>query len=436
MRPTCRDEMQALADDPPRGAIVVHRSALGGGGFAGAAIAVGAFDDEDERGAFAAAARAAGVPVNVIDKPAFCDFSFGAIVNRSPLVIGISTDGAAPVFAQAIRAKLEAMLPKGFADWATAAARWRAALKASGLSFAGAPQVLAALHRSRGCQSRPRAGASRFRRLPRRSEGPGRSGRERLGHVGRRRARRSRIADVARGARAAIRRRDPVRRSRVARGARFRAPRGEEDAGRQDRLRPVLQAGRHQRADGEPRQTGQARGAPQGRRSADLRPRRRGDRACRAANIAVEVVPGITAAQGAAARLGLSLTDRKQARRLQYITGHAKDGGLPDDLDWKSSRRSGDHDRGLHAGADACRAGRKARSPKVSIRRRRRWRLRARPGPIRPSSPLHRRTSRAACAGRIARSGACNDWKHCLFGERRGIKAFDGDGIAPGKTLG
>ena len=40
----------------------------------------------------------AGVPVNVIDKPAFCDFAFGAIVNRSPLVIGISTDGAAPVF--------------------------------------------------------------------------------------------------------------------------------------------------------------------------------------------------------------------------------------------------------------------------------------------------------------------------------------------------
>ena len=61
------------------------------------------------------------MPVNVIDKPAFCDFSFGAIVNRSPLVIGISTDGAAPVFAQAIRAKLEALLPHGFAHWAAAA---------------------------------------------------------------------------------------------------------------------------------------------------------------------------------------------------------------------------------------------------------------------------------------------------------------------------
>ena len=67
------------------------------------------------------------MPVNVIDKPAFCDFSFGAIVNRSPLVIGISTDGAAPVFGQAIRAKLEALIPRGFARWAEAARQWRAA---------------------------------------------------------------------------------------------------------------------------------------------------------------------------------------------------------------------------------------------------------------------------------------------------------------------
>ena len=91
--------------------------------LAGAAIAVGGFDDDEEAARFAAAARAAGVPVNVIDKPAFCDFSFGAIVNRSPLVIGISTDGAAPVFGQAIRAKLEALIPRGFARWADAAAR-------------------------------------------------------------------------------------------------------------------------------------------------------------------------------------------------------------------------------------------------------------------------------------------------------------------------
>ena len=131
------DELLQIAADPPRGAVTIHRRSWTADDLTGAAVAIGAFDDDESAAAFAAAARAAGVPVNVIDKPAFCDFAFGAIVNRSPLVIGISTDGAAPVFAQAIRAKLEALLPKGFADWATAAARWRSAVKASGLSFAG-----------------------------------------------------------------------------------------------------------------------------------------------------------------------------------------------------------------------------------------------------------------------------------------------------------
>ena len=102
----------------------------------GAAVAVGAFEEDADAAAFAQAARAAAAPVNIIDRPAFCDFTFGAIVNRSPLVIGISTDGAAPVFAQAIRAKLEALLPRKIRRWAAAAQSWRAAVKASDLSYA------------------------------------------------------------------------------------------------------------------------------------------------------------------------------------------------------------------------------------------------------------------------------------------------------------
>jgi uroporphyrin-III C-methyltransferase/precorrin-2 dehydrogenase/sirohydrochlorin ferrochelatase len=58
--------------------------------------------------------------------------------------------------------------------------------------------------------------------------------------------------------------------------------------------------------------------------------------ACRKAGIAVDVVPGITAAQGAASSLRLSLSHRLQARRIQYVTGHAQNGALPDDLDWPS----------------------------------------------------------------------------------------------------
>jgi len=113
----------------------VHECAWTADDLKGAVIAVGAFERDADAAAFSQAAHAAAVQVNVIDRPAFCDFTFGAIVNRSPLVIGISTDGAAPVFAQAIRGKLETLLPRRFAAWAAAAQSWRTAVKASGLSY-------------------------------------------------------------------------------------------------------------------------------------------------------------------------------------------------------------------------------------------------------------------------------------------------------------
>src|SRR5947209_2891693 len=127
------DELAELATNTPL--ITIHSRAIEPADLNGAAMAIGAFENDTEAAAFAALARRTGVPVNVIDKPAFCDFSFGAIVNRSPLVIGISTDGAAPVFGQAIRAKLEAMIPRGFARWAEAARRWRPRVLALALSF-------------------------------------------------------------------------------------------------------------------------------------------------------------------------------------------------------------------------------------------------------------------------------------------------------------
>ena len=116
--------MLALAADWPERVLIAPR-AWEPADLAGAAIAVGAIEDEAEAARFAAAARAAGVPVNVVDKPAFCDFQFGAIVNRSPLVIGISTDGGAPTLGQAVRARIEALLPSGIAAWAAAAKSWR-----------------------------------------------------------------------------------------------------------------------------------------------------------------------------------------------------------------------------------------------------------------------------------------------------------------------
>ena len=82
--------------------------------------------------------------------------------------------------------------------------------------------------------------------------------------------------------------------------------------------------------------------------------------ACKAADIAVDIVPGITSVQGAASRLGIALTDRKKARRLQYVTGHAKERWPTGRSRLEKSRASCDDDCGLHADANTCRAGRKA----------------------------------------------------------------------------
>ncbi|MFL1875569.1 bifunctional precorrin-2 dehydrogenase/sirohydrochlorin ferrochelatase [Hansschlegelia beijingensis] len=59
-----------------------------------AALAFAATEDEEEDRRIAEAARAAGVRVNVVDRPELCDFITPAIVNRAPLVVAIGTEGA------------------------------------------------------------------------------------------------------------------------------------------------------------------------------------------------------------------------------------------------------------------------------------------------------------------------------------------------------
>ena len=122
-------ELDALSLTPPAGSVVVARRRWRTEDLAGAALAVGALAGE-EAALFTAAARRHGVPVNVIDTPRLSDFSFGSIVNRSPVVVGISTGGGAPVLGQAIRAKIEALLHPALGAWVAAAQRLRAIVKA------------------------------------------------------------------------------------------------------------------------------------------------------------------------------------------------------------------------------------------------------------------------------------------------------------------
>ena len=55
-------------------------------------------------------ARAAGIPVNAVDRPELCDFFTPAIVNRAPLAVAIGTEGAGPVLAQKVRARIDRLL--------------------------------------------------------------------------------------------------------------------------------------------------------------------------------------------------------------------------------------------------------------------------------------------------------------------------------------
>ena len=97
---------------------------------AGCRLVIAATDDVALNRAVAAAADAAGVPVNVVDDPAPSSFITPAIVERGPLTVAIATDGAAPVLARRLRERIETMLPAGYGRVASFMGAQRARVKA------------------------------------------------------------------------------------------------------------------------------------------------------------------------------------------------------------------------------------------------------------------------------------------------------------------
>ena len=318
-----------------QGAVRLHARGWTPQDLAGSALAVGDCADAGAAQAFRTAAKAAGVPVNVVDRPEFCDFQFGSIVNRSPLVVGISTDGAAPVFGQALRARIETLLPQGFARWAQAAQDWRPLVQALKLDFRArrgvwelfTSRALAAPDRTPDASDRDallaqaRSGTqhdSAIGCVALVGAGPGDPELLTLKAV-----RLLQSADVVLY--------DDLVSPHVVDMARREAERiavgkrGYKPSCTQHEITGMLVALAHsgkrvvRLKGGDPMIFGRA-----GEEIAALH----------AAGVPVEIVPGVTAASGAAAALQVSLTHRDHARRLQFITAHARDGKLPADLDW------------------------------------------------------------------------------------------------------
>lgn len=96
----------------------------------GVAIAIGADAPDAMLEALYEAAKARGIPVNIVDRPALCTYITPSIVDRAPLQIAVSSGGAAPVLARLLRARIEAMIPPGYGRLAALAERWKERVRA------------------------------------------------------------------------------------------------------------------------------------------------------------------------------------------------------------------------------------------------------------------------------------------------------------------
>ena len=327
------EDMRAIvARGAADGSLALHEHDWTADVFAGAAIAVGDFEDETEAEAFRDAAKAAGVPVNTIDKPETCDFQFGSIVNRSPVVIGISTDGAAPILGQAIRRRIEMLLPPVLAEWAGAARDIRVRVMErlrpgaqrrqfweafSERAFRNVKAPDPSLLDAMIADSRAGTACSNGR-VTLVGAGPGDAELLTIRAV-----RALQGADVILF--------DDLVSDDILELARREAKRmmvgkrGRRESCAQEDINALMltlaRQGKHvvRLKAGDPMVFGRA-----GEEIAVLE----------AAGIPVKVVPGITSAQAMAASLNRSLTHRDHAQSLTLMTGHSRKGELPETVDW------------------------------------------------------------------------------------------------------
>ena len=93
--------------------------------FEGSPVCFIATEDQRLRDVARKAAKAAGALVNVADQPRLCDFIMPSIVDRSPLVIAISTGGASPILGRMLKARLETLIPAAYGRMANLMSRFR-----------------------------------------------------------------------------------------------------------------------------------------------------------------------------------------------------------------------------------------------------------------------------------------------------------------------
>lgn len=95
----------------------------------GVTLVIAATDDDTVNRRVHDDARARQLPVNVVDSPALCNFVFPSIIDRSPLVVAVSSAGKSPVLARLLRARLETTIPAAYGRLADICGEFRALAK-------------------------------------------------------------------------------------------------------------------------------------------------------------------------------------------------------------------------------------------------------------------------------------------------------------------
>lgn len=320
-----------LAASPVAGPVEVLPREWEPADLIGAALAFADLSDRAEALSFVQAARDAGAPVNIIDQTPLCDFQLGTIVNRSPVIIAISTNGGAPMLGQSIRTRIESVLPAGIAAWGRAALAWRPRLKQRIVSFAERRDFWGRFTAHAWTNIARDPAEADFEALVTDYEAGERRGRVILVGAGPGDPELVTLKAVRALQAATVILYDDLVTPEILELARREATRiavGKTGFGPScsqadinARVVELALAGETvvRLKGGDPLIFGRA--------TEEIE-------ACHAAGVEVSIVPGISAAQGAAAALGFSLTERTHARRVQFVTGHGADGKLPGDIDW------------------------------------------------------------------------------------------------------
>jgi len=95
------------------GSVVIHERAYRHADLAGMTVVIVAVDDAALARRIGDEARAAGLPVNVVDNPELCDFIFPALIRRGRIRVAISSGGDSPVLARLLKQRVEDALPDG-----------------------------------------------------------------------------------------------------------------------------------------------------------------------------------------------------------------------------------------------------------------------------------------------------------------------------------